>query len=66
MPRPEYRIGVPYAGYYREILNSDSADFWGSNMGNRGGVWAEPTEWHGRPWSLSLTLPPLSILVLKP
>jgi 1,4-alpha-glucan branching enzyme len=35
-------------------------------MGNRGGVQAEPVAWHGRPYSLSLTLPPLSILVLKP
>jgi 1,4-alpha-glucan branching enzyme len=66
LPRFNYRIGVPEAGLYRELLNSDSEHFWGSNMGNHGGVQAEPVAWHGRPYSLSLTLPPLAILVLKP
>ena len=66
VPRLAYRIGVPSAGYYRELLNSDSESFWGSNVGNWGGAWAESKPWHGRSWSLSLTLPPLGILILKP
>jgi len=66
VPRIGYRIGVPTAGWYRELLNSDSELFWGSNVGNRGGVRAEPIPWQGRPYSLSLTVPPLAILVLKP
>jgi len=65
-PRYRYRIGVPEGGYYREILNSDSARYGGSNIGNAGGVWAEPTPWQGRSYSVSLTLPPLAVVVLKP
>ena len=66
VPRYGYRIGVPFPGFYREILNSDSEIYWGSNMGNSGGVWAEPTPYQGRPYSISLTLPPLSVVALKP
>jgi 1,4-alpha-glucan branching enzyme len=65
VPRWGYRIGVPSPGYYREILNSDSEHYCGSNLGNSGGVQAEAVPAHGRPWSLSLTLPPLAGLVLK-
>jgi 1,4-alpha-glucan branching enzyme len=65
VPRLEYRIGVPAEGYYSELLNSDSAAYWGSNMGNAGGAQTDRTSHHGRPYSLSLTLPPLSCLVLK-
>ena len=65
MSRTNYRIGVPDGGYYRELLNSNSALYGGDNSGNAGGVRAEPIPWHGRPLSISLTLPPLSILVLK-
>jgi 1,4-alpha-glucan branching enzyme len=65
-PRERYRIGVPAGGWYRELLNSDSAVYWGSNMGNGGGVQAEAIPWHGQPYSISLTLPPLSFLILKP
>lgn len=64
--RFNYRIGVPRSGYYRELLNSDSSIYWGSNVGNRGGVYAEPVPAHGRPYSISLTLPPLAVLVFKP
>jgi 1,4-alpha-glucan branching enzyme len=66
-PTPQfgYRIGVPTAGYYRELLNSDAAAYGGSNMGNGGGVWAEPSPCHGFPYSISLTLPPLGVLFLK-
>jgi 1,4-alpha-glucan branching enzyme len=65
LPRFDYHIGVPRGGYYRELLNSDAAAYWGSNLGNNGGVWADTTEAHGRPYSLRLTLPPLATLVLK-
>ena len=63
--RKGYRVGVPEPGYYRELMNSDSEFYGGDNLGNGGGVQADALPWHGRPYSLSLTLPPLSILVLK-
>ncbi len=66
VPRHNYRIGVPRGGFYQEILNSDSDIYWGGNIGNAGGRYAEHIPKHGRPWSLSLTLPPLGALVLKP
>ncbi len=66
VPRYNYRVGVPKWGLYREIFNSDSELYWGSNMGNLGGRHTEPIPWHGRPCSLSLNLPPLGALVLKP
>ena len=64
-PRFDYRIGVTAPGYYREILNSDSQYYGGSNLGNSGGVPSEDTPSHGRPWSISINLPPLAILFLK-
>jgi 1,4-alpha-glucan branching enzyme len=66
MPRYNYRVGVPKWGFYREILNSDSALYGGSNLGNEGGRHAESVPWHKRPCSVSLNLPPLGALVLKP
>ena len=63
--REKYRIGVPQAGYYREILNSDAGYFGGGNVGNEGGLQAELVEAHGRPCSLSLTVPPLAGLIFK-
>ena len=65
VPRMDYRIGVPESGYYRELLNSDSQLYGGSNLGNSGGVPAVAEPWHGRPYSLRLTLPPLAVVVLK-
>ncbi len=67
VPRYGYRLGVPRPGRYREVLNSDAGLYGGSNLGN-GGVplEAEEREWHGRPFSLELTLPPLAALVLTP
>jgi 1,4-alpha-glucan branching enzyme len=62
--RPNYRIGVPAGGVWRERLNSDSRDYGGSGAGNMGGVEASPLPCHGRPFSLPLVLPPLSILFL--
>jgi 1,4-alpha-glucan branching enzyme len=65
VPRPDYRIGVPEPGYYRELLNSDSALFGGSNVGNGGGVGSNPVPAHGFAQSIGLTLPPLGCLLLK-
>lgn len=64
--RQDYRIGVPGPGFHAEILNSDSTFYGGSDVHNAGGVEAEKVEWHGLPYSLRLTLPPLAGLVLKP
>ncbi|MFQ5992262.1 MAG: 1,4-alpha-glucan branching protein GlgB [Nitrospiraceae bacterium] len=64
--RHGYRIGVPVPGSYREILNSDSKIYGGSNSGNLGKVQAEATPSHGLPYSISVTLPPLATLFLKP
>jgi 1,4-alpha-glucan branching enzyme len=63
--RTGYRIGVPEAGAYTELLNSDAEIYGGSNQGNGGEVWADPMPWQGYGSSMSLTLPPLSVLVLK-
>jgi 1,4-alpha-glucan branching enzyme len=65
VPRADYRLGVPEPGYYHEIVNSDSALFGGSNVGNEGGVSADAVASHGFEQSLRLTLPPLSCLLLK-
>jgi 1,4-alpha-glucan branching enzyme len=64
--RLDYRVGVPAAGYYREILNSDSAYYEGSDAGNAGGVRAEPIPWNDRPWSIKLKVPPLAALYFMP
>ena len=63
VPRREYRIGVPHGGFYREALNTDAAVYGGSNVGNGGGVMAAAEPCHGRPCSITLTLPPLATLV---
>jgi len=65
VPREGYRIGVPEAGYYRELLNSDSEHYGGGNVGNGGGVHTELSPSHGYAQSLKLTLPPLAIVILK-
>jgi len=65
VPRFGYRIGVPQRGFYKELLNSDSGIYGGSNIGNLGGLEAEPIPWHGRPFSLNLTLPPLGMVIFK-
>jgi 1,4-alpha-glucan branching enzyme len=65
VPREGYRVGVPHGGYWQELLNSDATLYWGSGIGNAGGVWADPLPWHGKPFSLCLTLPPLAALFLK-
>lgn len=64
--RRGYRIGVPRAGKYREILNTDSTYYGGSDVGNAGDVWTQDRPVHGMAASLSLTLPPLGVVVLAP
>jgi 1,4-alpha-glucan branching enzyme len=64
--RDGYRIGVPDAGTYRELLNSDGEVYGGCNVGNGGTVVTEPVPSHGHEQSLRLTLPGLSCLILKP
>jgi 1,4-alpha-glucan branching enzyme len=63
--RQNYRVGVPTGGFWKEILNSDASAYGGSDWGNLGGVEASPLGAHGRPYSLTLTLPPLSVVFLK-
>jgi 1,4-alpha-glucan branching enzyme len=65
IPRFHYRIGVPWSGVWQELLNSDSTVYQGNGLGNFGQVEAEEQSAHGRPYSLDLTLPPLSILILQ-
>jgi 1,4-alpha-glucan branching enzyme len=65
VPRQNYRIGVPDVGLYREILNSDSSYYEGSNIGNAGEIQAETIPCHNRTYSLNLTLPPLAAVFLK-
>jgi 1,4-alpha-glucan branching enzyme len=64
VPRYQYRIGVPRAGRWREIFNSDARDYGGSGHGNLGGVDAVPYPWNGRESSIVVTLPPLGVVFL--
>lgn len=66
VPRHDYRIGVPYQGAWREVLNSDAACYGGGGLGNLGEVHAESIYWHGQPASVRLTLPPLATVALVP
>jgi 1,4-alpha-glucan branching enzyme len=66
VPRNGYRIGVPRGGVWDELANSDAVEFGGSGMGNLGRVQAQELAAHGRAWSLSLTLPPLGVLMFAP
>ena len=65
VPRYSYRLGSPRSGSWQEILNSDAGEYGGSNMGNLGGVETVPVPLHGRPYSLTITLPPLSVSFFK-
>jgi 1,4-alpha-glucan branching enzyme len=63
--RFNYRVGVPGPGRWVELLNGDANEYGGSGQGNAGGVEAEPMPWHGHPWSVSLTVSPLTVLIFK-
>jgi 1,4-alpha-glucan branching enzyme len=65
VPRHNFRVGVPRAGYWREVLNSDAREYGGSAQGNLGGRESAPVASHGRFHSLSLTLPPLGAVFLR-
>ena len=64
--RQNYRVGVPQPGFWKEVLNSDAPLYGGSGQGNFGGLEAVPLPVHGRPFSLSMTLPPLGVVVYQP
>jgi alpha-1,4-glucan:alpha-1,4-glucan 6-glycosyltransferase len=65
VPRHGYRLGVPAAGFWREILNTDAGEYGGSGIGNHGGVEAVPEPMHGLPNSVTITLPPLGGLYFR-
>jgi 1,4-alpha-glucan branching enzyme len=63
--RHNYRVGIPFAGLWKEVLNSDAAMYGGSDQGNFGGLTAAPLPMHGKPFSLNMTLPPLGLVVFQ-
>jgi 1,4-alpha-glucan branching enzyme len=65
IPRQAYRVGVPRAGTWQEVLNSDASIYGGAGWGNLGAVETAPISVHGRPHALALTLPPLSAIFLR-
>jgi 1,4-alpha-glucan branching enzyme len=65
VPRPDYMLGVPVGGAWRELLNSDAEAYGGSGMGNLGQVTTEQAEWGGFPHRVTITLPPLGLVALK-
>ena len=66
VPREAYRVGVPFAEHWSEVLNTDADLYAGSNVGNGGVVATEHIAAHGQPLSLTLNLPPLGVLILRP
>ena len=65
-PHPKYRVGLPAAGCWREVLNTDAGLYGGSGVGNLGGVEAVEKPWHGQPASATITVPPLGVVWFKP
>jgi 1,4-alpha-glucan branching enzyme len=65
VPRYDYRLGVPISGEWTEIFNSDASDYGGSGVGNMGRVFADNYGAHGREFSLSIALAPLSVMIFK-
>jgi 1,4-alpha-glucan branching enzyme len=66
VPRWDYRIGAPEKVFYEEAMNSDSEAYYGSNLGNAGGVWADDQPWNNMPHSIKITLPPLAMVMFRP
>jgi 1,4-alpha-glucan branching enzyme len=66
VPRYDYQIGIPLNGYWKEVLNSDAKEYGGSGVGNLGGAAALDEPFHGRPFSLKITLPPLAAVFFSP
>lgn len=65
LTRKSYRVGAPFMGHWKEILNTNAEAYGGCNLGNEGGRYTEGYEWHHRPCSLLLCLPPLTTLMFK-
>ena len=65
IPRSNYRIGVPLAGMYGEVFNSDATEFYGSGVGNTAPIASANIAWQGRLQSIDLNIPPLGAVVLK-
>ena len=65
MVRLKYEVSVPEPGFYAEMLNTDSDHFGGSNVGNAGGVWSKAAPQRDRRHSITITLPPLAVIVFK-
>jgi 1,4-alpha-glucan branching enzyme len=65
VPHNNYVVGVPAGGFWQEILNTDAVEYWGSGMGNQGGVWSADFPWNGHGQSISITMPPLSVVAFK-
>ncbi|GAB4230775.1 MAG: 1,4-alpha-glucan branching protein GlgB [Chlamydiales bacterium] len=65
VPRIGYGVGVPYLGFWKEIFNSDSNYYGGTDLGNQGGIEAEDAKMHLQPYKLSVNLPPLGAVFLK-
>ena len=65
-PHEDYRLGLPFGGRWRELVNTDAEAYGGSGVGNQGAVFAEDVPWHGRPYSALVRVPPLGALWLAP
>jgi 1,4-alpha-glucan branching enzyme len=65
VPRANYRIGVPEKGFWQELVNTDAKQYGGSGRGNFGGVETVPVPAHGRPYSLTVDLPPLAAVYFR-
>ena len=66
VPRTGYRLGLPVPGRWRELINTDSSHYGGSDTGNYGGVEAEDVPWMNQYHSAELSLPPLGAIWLTP
>jgi 1,4-alpha-glucan branching enzyme len=65
VPRVDYRIGVPHSGFWKEVLNTDATEYGGTGWGNWGGVKAVDDPCHGRPFSITVSLPPLAAVFFR-
>jgi 1,4-alpha-glucan branching enzyme len=65
IPHHGYRLGLPYAGRWEEVVNTDAGTYGGSGVGNLGAVEADGPEWHGLPASTELSVPPLATVYLR-
>jgi 1,4-alpha-glucan branching enzyme len=65
VPRSSYRIGIPVKGFWKEVFNSDAKQYGGTGRGNFGGAESVPIPLHGRPYSLTIDLPPLAAVFFR-